>query len=260
MTQKTLFSTADNSLQQAPIHQLERLSPAWREVLEAGETHQVLTTLSSFLAEQLAAGAVIYPRFVFRALEYLQPESVRVVILGQDPYHGPNQAQGLAFSVPDQCPTPPSLRNMFKELALEYPGAPPRRHNELSDWARQGVLLLNTALTVENASPASHAKKGWEKITDAIIRRVAQAPQPKVFMLWGAHAQSKQALLAESNGGPLHILKANHPSPLSALRPPVPFMGCGHFAQANAWLESQGQKPINWADQHNNADAEPPFS
>ena len=241
-----MFSTVDNCLLQPPIDQLERLSPAWREVLETGDMHDVLASLSSFLAARLSANAVIYPRFIFRALDYLQPESVRVVILGQDPYHGPNQAQGLAFSVPDQCRTPPSLRNIFKELSLEYPDAPLRRHNELSDWARQGVLLLNTALTVEHANPASHAKRGWERITDALIQRVAQAPQPKVFMLWGAHAQSKQALLAESRGGPMLILKANHPSPLSAARPPLPFMGCGHFVQANTWLDQHGQTPVNW--------------
>lgn len=246
MEQNPLFPIADNTLLEPPLAQLGRLPTAWREALQASDARDALDSVSDFLAARLAEGAVIYPRFIFRALEYVQPESVRVVILGQDPYHGPNQAQGLAFSVPDQCPTPPSLRNMFKELALEYPDTPQRRHNELSDWARQGVLLLNTVLTVENARPASHAKKGWESITDAIIQRVAQAPQPKVFMLWGAHAQSKQALLGASNGGPLHILKCNHPSPLSALRPPVPFLGCGHFAQANTWLEQHGQTPIAW--------------
>lgn len=246
MEQRTLLATTDNSLLQTPLDQLDRLSPTWRQVLDSSDTQPVLVSLSGFLADRLAAGTVIYPRFIFRALEHLEPESVRVVILGQDPYHGPNQAQGLAFSVPDQCPTPPSLRNIFKELSREYPDAPLRRRNELSDWARQGVLLLNTALTVEHASPASHARRGWEQITDAIIRRVAQAPQPKVFMLWGAHAQSKRGLLAQSEGGPMHILTANHPSPLSATRPPLPFMGCDHFVQANDWLKHHGQTPINW--------------
>ncbi len=242
----TLPPAADNTLREPPDAQLDRLSPAWREILGAGRAREALKNLSNFLAERLAAGAPIYPRFVFRALEYIEPESVRVVILGQDPYHGPNQAQGLAFSVPDACPCPPSLRNIFKELALEYPQAPRRTRHYLGDWAEQGVLLLNTALTVEAGSPASHAKKGWEAVTDAVIEGVARAPQAKVFMLWGAHAQSKQALLADSRGGPMQILTANHPSPLSALRPPKPFMGCGHFAQANAWLKQHGQATIDW--------------
>lgn len=245
--QNTLLPTADNTLQEPPQAQLARLSPAWRRALGADGSQAALTRLSVFLAERLAAGAEIYPRFVFRALEYLQPESVRVVILGQDPYHGANQAQGLAFSVPDACPCPPSLRNMFKEIAMEYPGTLVRKHHYLGDWARQGVLLLNTALTVESGSPGSHAKKGWEEVTDAIIRDVAQSPQPKVFMLWGAHAQSKQALLADCGGGPLKVLTANHPSPLSAQRPPKPFIGCGHFALANAWLAEHGEAGIDWA-------------
>lgn len=244
--QKSLLPAADNSLLEPPVDQLQRLSPAWRQALENGAARVALQNLSTYLAGRLAAGTIIYPRFIFRALEYVEPESVRVVILGQDPYHGPNQARGLAFSVLDTCRTPPSLRNMFKELALEYPDAPPRQGNYLGDWARQGVLLLNTALTVEDASPASHAKRGWEAVTDAIIQRVAQSPQAKVFMLWGAHAQSKQALLANSQGGPLKVLKANHPSPLSAQRPPVPFIGCGHFRQANAWLQEHGEPAIDW--------------
>ncbi|SHH46524.1 uracil-DNA glycosylase [Pollutimonas bauzanensis] len=246
IAQDSLFSAADNTLLEPPQAQLARLSPAWRQTLQETGTQETLKSLSAFLAGRLASGAVIYPRLVFRALEYVEPDSVRVVILGQDPYHGPNQAQGLAFSVPDACPCPPSLRNIFKELALEYPGAPRRKAHYLGDWARQGVLLLNTSLTVEAGSPGSHAKRGWEEITDAIIRRVAQSPQAKVFMLWGAHAQSKQALLADTRGGPLKVLTANHPSPLSAQRPPKPFIGCGHFAQANAWLEQQREAAIDW--------------
>lgn len=244
--QRTLLPAADNTLLEPPQAQLDHLSPAWRQTLEADGAWKALTSLSTFLAERLAAGAEIYPRSVFRALEYVQPESVRVVILGQDPYHGPNQAQGLAFSVPDTCPCPPSLRNMFKEIAMEYAGTPVRKHHYLGDWAQQGVLLLNTALTVESGQPASHAKKGWEDVTDALIRRVAEAPQPKVFMLWGAHAQSKQSLLADCRGGPVKVLTANHPSPLSAQRPPKPFIGCGHFAEANAWLEEHGEAGIDW--------------
>jgi uracil-DNA glycosylase len=246
ITQGTLFAGADNTLIDLPDSQLTRLSPAWQQTLQSSGSREALHDLSAFLAGRLACGAEVYPRFVFRALEYVEADAVRVVILGQDPYHGPDQAQGLAFSVPDTCPCPPSLRNIFKELALEYPDAPPRKQNYLGDWARQGVLLLNAALTVEARSPASHAKKGWELVTDAIIRRVAQTLQPKVFMLWGAHAQSKETLLVGNRGGPLKVLKANHPSPLSALRPPLPFIGCGHFVQANAWLEQHHQSSIDW--------------
>lgn len=170
---------------------------------------------------------------------------MRVVILGQDPYHGPGQAQGLSFSVPDTVPAPPSLRNMFNELAQEFPDRPRRRRNDLSDWARQGVLLLNTSLTVEQGAAGSHARKGWEQVTDALIDAVARSPQPTVFLLWGSHAQSKAAAI-EANGTACKLLMANHPSPLSALRPPRPFIGCGHFSKANAWLESQGQAPIDW--------------
>jgi uracil-DNA glycosylase len=181
---------------------------------------------------------------------------VRVVILGQDPYHGPGQAHGLAFSVADRVPPPPSLRNIFKEISRD--GA----SNSLVDfalqrgvsgslerWASQGVLLLNTCLTVEHGLPASHAKQGWESLTDAIIQAVWANPNPTVFMLWGAHAQTKQALMtAKLTSHNLNhlVLTANHPSPLSALRPPKPFIGCGHFGQANAFLNHHGGETINW--------------
>lgn len=205
---------------------------------------QALARLSLFLSKRLQAGAEIYPRQPLRALGYMQPESVQVVILGQDPYHGANQAQGLAFSVPDLCPRPPSLRNIFKELALEYPGSLVSKHHELSPWARQGVLLLNAVLTVESGRPASHAGQGWEIITDQIIKSVAASPQPKVFMLWGAQAQAKRKLLPDDAR---HlVLVANHPSPLSAQRPPIPFIGCRHFTRANEWLQRQGRPAIDW--------------
>lgn len=246
MNQRALFTEALNTLNEPLDAHLQRLSPAWQHAINSESAVSALRKLSAFLSERLDAGAEIYPRHPFRALEYVQPDSARVVILGQDPYHGPNQAQGLAFSVPDICRCPPSLRNIFTELALEYPSAAPRKSHNLVAWAEQGVLLLNAALTVESGSPASHARKGWEEITDAIIQSVADAPQPKVFLLWGAHAQSKRALLAHRIGGPLHILAANHPSPLSARRPPVPFIGCGHFAKANDWLREQGQPEIDW--------------
>ena len=203
------------------------------------------------LQTRLAQGAVIYPTRPFRALDTLQPKDVRVVILGQDPYHGPGQAQGLAFSVPDGFKRPPSLRNIFQEIEREFPAdhstlvlESDLLKNDLSRWTAQGVLLLNTCLTVEDGQPASHARTGWEIVTDALIACVALDASPKVFMLWGAHAQSKQALISES--GNHLILMANHPSPLSARRPPAPFVGCGHFRLANDWLGKQNIQIIDW--------------
>ncbi|WP_322996288.1 uracil-DNA glycosylase [Castellaniella sp.] len=236
-----------NAFQGSLRTQIEALPLAWRTALEAPHLQNVLSRLDTMLSERLAQGAEIYPLRPFRALIEIPPEDVQVVIVGQDPYHGPNQAQGLAFSVPDFCPTPPSLRNMFKELAQEYgaPEHPPR--NSLVRWARQGVLLLNTSLTVEAHQPASHAKKGWEHITDALIMRVLRESRPKVLMLWGNHAQARSHLLElQAPAGPVQVLMANHPSPLSAMRPPRPFIGCGHFRQANDWLQAQGQSGIDW--------------
>lgn len=200
--------------------------------------------LSAFLKQQLARGAVVFPPQPLRALELTPPESIRVVILGQDPYHGRGQAEGLAFSVAPGVGLPPSLRNIFKELQRDLDVLPPPfpvPGGSLVNWARHGVLLLNTCLTVEEGQPASHAGQGWEQLTDAIIREVSQDRANVVFMLWGSHAQSKRALIDASR----HlVLCANHPSPLSALRPPMPFIGCGHFSKARAWREKQGwQKP-----------------
>lgn len=234
-----------NQLREPPGRQLAGLHPGWRAALDTAPAREAMEKLDRFISQRLQQGATIYPARVFRALEELAPEDVRVVILGQDPYHGPGQAQGLAFSVPDDIPAPPSLRNIFNELAQEYPDQPRRRHNDLSDWCRQGVLLLNTSLTVERGAAGSHARKGWETITDALIDAVAGAPQPKVFMLWGNHAQNKQPAI-EAAGQACRIFRSNHPSPLSALRPPRPFIGCGHFIQANAWLAANGQAAINW--------------
>lgn len=199
--------------------------------------------LGAFIEQRLAAGAIIYPPRPFRALELTPLADVRVVILGQDPYHGPGQAQGLAFSVPDGVRPPPSLRNMFKELARD-PAVEPEHYSggSLERWAGQGVLLLNTSLTVEEGQAASHAKQGWETLTDLLIRAVSARAEPVIFMLWGAHAQAKQALIAARH----LVLKANHPSPLSALRPPLPFISCGHFSAANDFLESHGRGLIHW--------------
>jgi len=197
--------------------------------------------LRVFLQTRLDAGAVIFPPQPLRALELTAPEHVRVVILGQDPYHGRGQAEGLAFSVASGVRLPPSLQNIFKEMQRDL-GVPPPPFpvpgGSLVQWAKNGVLLLNTCLTVEEGQAASHAGKGWEVLTDAIIRHAAEGTRPVVFMLWGSHAQSKRALIS-SNTGHL-VLTANHPSPLSALRPPVPFIGCGHFGKARAFRVAHG--------------------
>jgi uracil-DNA glycosylase len=195
--------------------------------------------LLGFLAQRLQAGATIFPPQPLRALSLTPPETVRAVILGQDPYHGRGQAEGLAFSVAPGVAIPPSLRNIFKELQRDLgtpPPAFPQPGGSLVLWAQKGALLLNTCLTVEEGQPASHANRGWELLTDAVIRHVSAHAMPCVFMLWGAHAQSKRALIDASR----HlVLTANHPSPLSALRPPVPFIGCGHFSKARAWKDER---------------------
>lgn len=243
----THSTQAQNAFQGDLMGHIQALPETWQRAFDAPLTQNILHDLDSFLQDELAKGMEIFPLRPFRALLEVAPENVQVVVIGQDPYHGPNQAQGLAFSVPDSCPTPPSLRNMFAELKREYPEDYLPQRNSLIRWARQGALLLNTALTVEAHQPASHAKRGWEHITDAILMHVLREARPKVFLLWGNHAQSKQALFkSHPPAGPIHILKSNHPSPLSALRPPRPFIGCGHFDQANTWLREHDQTGIDW--------------
>lgn len=203
-------------------------------------------SLSAQLVQALAAGKTIYPPEPFRALTLTPLSQVRVVILGQDPYHGPGQAEGLAFSVAPGVRVPPSLRNIFKELHRSL-GVPAPVQGSLVHWATQGVLLLNTCLTVEAGLPASHAGWGWEALTDALVGAVAKSERPVVFMLWGAHAQAKKPLIEAAAGAVRHlILQANHPSPLSAARLPLPFLGSGHFAQAQAFWQRKGEKPIGW--------------
>lgn len=224
--------------------QLSQLPSLWRAVFDTPSVAQALTQVTTYIETRLAANAVVYPSMPFRALDGLVPNNISVVILGQDPYHGPGQAQGLAFSVPEDCKRPPSLRNIFNEIATDYPDTSTQFSNDLTAWVEQGVLLLNTVLTVEDGQPASHAKRGWEVVTDAIIHAVANDPAPKAFLLWGAHAQTKQSLIPLDRN---HlILTANHPSPLSARRPPIPFIGCGHFNSVNRWLIDQGKSPIDW--------------
>lgn len=216
------------------------VAPGWQSLVDGFFAGQKGQGLLQFLQQRLDAGAVVFPPQPLRALELTPSESVRVVILGQDPYHGRGQAEGLAFSVASGVAFPPSLRNIFKELQRDLGTPPPtfpQPGGSLVKWAQKGVLLLNTCLTVEEGQPASHSGKGWEVLTDAVIRQVSQDAAPAVFMLWGAHAQSKRALIDASR----HlVLTANHPSPLSALRPPVPFIGCGHFSRARAWRDERG--------------------
>ena len=214
------------------------VAPGWQALTDGFFASHTGVGLLSFLSERQANQAVIFPPQPLRALALTPPDAVRVVILGQDPYHGRGQAEGLAFSVAPGVALPPSLRNIFKEIQRDLATPPPTfpaPGGSLVKWAENGVLLLNTCLTVEEGQPASHAKRGWEHLTDAIIRHVSEHQQNVVFMLWGAHAQGKRELIDANRH---KILLANHPSPLSALRPPLPFIGCGHFSVACAWRQA----------------------
>jgi uracil-DNA glycosylase len=213
------------------------LAEGWQEAVDDFLSSPQGRQLADFLRARIAAGAVIYPPQPLRALSLTPLASVHAVVLGQDPYHGPGQAEGLAFSVAQGVKLPPSLKNIFQEMGCQPSSG------SLVEWARQGVLLLNACLTVEQGQPASHAKKGWEALTDRLLALVAAHASPCVYLLWGAHAQAKAPLIeatARQHGRDVLILQANHPSPLSARRPPVPFIGCGHFAQARAWLAQRG--------------------
>ena len=217
------------------------VAAGWQPVVDAFFFSPAGQQLLDYLQQRLDDGAVIFPPQPLRALALTAPEDVRVVILGQDPYHARGQAEGLAFSVAPGVRLPPSLQNIFKEIQrdLGVPFPPfPQPGGSLVKWAQNGVLLLNTCLTVEEGQAASHSKRGWEVLTDAIIQQVAQHGRPTVFMLWGSHAQSKRALIPQDRG---HlVLMSNHPSPLSALRPPVPFIGNGHFGKAKAFRQQHG--------------------
>lgn len=207
----------------------------WRPVVDRFFKGAEGVALLAFLKRRLAQGAVMFPPQPLRALELTPLHAVHTVILGQDPYHGRGQAEGLAFSVAPGQALPPSLRNIFKErqrdLGEAWP-AMPAPGGSLVAWAQQGTLLLNTCLTVEEGLANSHQGKGWEALTDALIAQLSTSPRRMVFMLWGAAAQKKRNLIDESR----HlVLSANHPSPLSALRGPAPFIGCGHFSRAQKW-------------------------
>lgn len=229
------------------------VAPDWRALVNEFLVSPQGKQLATALQQRLDAGAIIYPPQPFYALELTALADVKVVILGQDPYHGAGQAHGLAFSVAPGVTLPPSLRNILKELArdpkLLVSGA--GCQGSLAGWARQGVLLLNTTLTVESGQPASHARLGWDGLMHALIQAVARRHQPVVYMLWGAHAQACQTLIQAEGCQQMTaslVLKANHPSPLSALRAPVPFIGCSHFSLANEYLKAHGSAPICWAD------------
>ena len=222
-----------------------KLHPSWLEPLRKEFDDPYMQALREFLVAEKQAGKRIFPRSNnwFRALDLTPLEDVRVVILGQDPYHGEGQAHGLCFSVQPGVRIPPSLVNIYKELENDL-GIPPARHGFLEHWAQQGVLLLNAVLTVQMGMAASHQGRGWERFTDAVIRLINARAEPVVFMLWGSYAQKKAAFVDSVDKGGRHlVLKAVHPSPLSAY---AGFFGCGHFSKANAFLKAHGQKPIDW--------------
>ena len=219
-----------------------KLHDSWKTPLRPEFDGAYMQDLKAFLLAEKERGKRIFPMGAeyFRALDLTPLDQVRVVILGQDPYHGEGQAHGLCYSVRPGVHVPPSLVNIYKELKTDLGLAPPN-HGFLEHWAKQGVLLLNSVLTVEMARAASHQGKGWERFTDAIIRTINDRPEPVVFMLWGSYAQKKAAFVDTTR----HlVLKAPHPSPLSAHNG---FFGCRHFSKANAFLEAKGMKPIDWA-------------
>lgn len=216
----------------------------WRTALAPPLASPLLHKLGEFLKSEELTGRIIYPPAGTRlaALALTPLPAVKVMILGQDPYHGPDQAHGLAFSVPRGQRVPPSLVNIFKEQETDL-GLPRPAHGHLESWARQGVLLLNTVLTVEAGQAASHQGRGWELFTDAAISAVAERSAPCVYLLWGSCARAKAPLIREASSGPTLVLEAPHPSPLSAHRG---FLGCRHFSRTNAFLAEQGCEAIDW--------------
>lgn len=222
----------------------DSIPESWRPVLEPVLATREARRLGGFLQAEEDAGKRIYPPrgTRLRALELTPLDKVKVVILGQDPYHGPGQAHGLCFSVQPGVKAPPSLVNIYKEITDDL-GIPPPNHGNLEHWARQGVLLLNNSLTVEEGRAGSHQNLGWEAITDAAVAAVAQREEPSVFMLWGSHARRKAERVPGLMNGRHLILTAPHPSPLSAHSG---FFGCRHFSKANEFLEAKGRGAIDW--------------
>ncbi|MBO7265096.1 MAG: uracil-DNA glycosylase [Alistipes sp.] len=217
-----------------------RIAEDWKEVLQEEFTKPYFDELVEFVKHEYASG-VVYPAGanIFRAFDKCPFDKLKVVIIGQDPYHGPGQANGLCFSVARGVQFPPSLQNIFKEVQSDI-GTPMPESGELDRWAEQGVLLLNAVLTVRAHQAASHAGRGWEKFTDAVVRAIAERKSEVVYMLWGSYAQKKGAIANSANN---LILKEVHPSPLSAYRG---FFGCKHFSEANKYLESVGKTPVVW--------------
>jgi uracil-DNA glycosylase len=219
------------------------LEASWLKVLSDEFGKDYMLKLKHFLKEEKQAGKTIYPKSpdIFNAFAKTPFNDVKVVILGQDPYHGPNQAHGLSFSVQKGVRTPPSLQNIYKELSTDIPGFIIPNTCDLTEWAEQGVLLLNATLTVQAANAGSHQKKGWEKFTDTVIKTISDKKKGVVFILWGAYAQSKAILIDETK----HlIIKSTHPSPLAVSH--GGFFGSKPFSKTNAYLEQQGEKPIDW--------------
>ncbi|HIF9465166.1 TPA: uracil-DNA glycosylase [Photobacterium damselae] len=215
---------------------------SWQNFLQQQQQQEYFEQIQSYVANARQQGKVVYPpeEDVFSAFTATPLDQVKVVILGQDPYHGPDQAHGLSFSVKPGVKTPPSLANMYKELATDIDGFTIPDHGYLQSWAEQGVLLLNTVLTVEQGNAHSHAKIGWETFTDKVIEHIDQECEGVIFLLWGAHAQKKGKKI---NTQKHHALKSAHPSPLSAYRG---FFGCQHFSQTNTLLQAMNKTPITW--------------
>lgn len=217
-----------------------RIEESWKEALAAEFEKPYFASLAARLHEEKASGKTIYPPgdSIFRAFDLCPLDKVKVVILGQDPYHGEGQAMGLSFSVPDGIPAPPSLKNIFKEMESDLGITMSGRPN-LENWARQGVLLLNSVLTVRAGEPTSHAGIGWTEFTDAVIRTISERSEGVVFLLWGNYARSKAPLIDSTRH---HVLEAAHPSPLAR----GAFFGCRHFSKTNGILASEGKDPIDW--------------
>lgn len=249
-----MSGTPDNRLRAAPGTWLDDLPAGWQPVVDAWRASPAGQRTLGHLGERLAAGATVYPQDPLRALRLVAPADARVLILGQDPYHGPGQAQGLAFGVAPGMALPPSLRNILQEVRRDLGAVSPRAAaGDLSGWAEQGVLLINATLTVEDAQPASHARLGWAELVEAVLRAAAVARAgaglPLVALLWGGHAQAHAAVLDGLPGAESRLLlRCNHPSPLSARRPPVPFLGCGHFGRAVRFLQERqpGAAALVW--------------
>lgn len=235
-----------NSMKTDLNEKIAYMEASWLQRLAPEFEKPYMKSLETFLAQENGAGATVYPPFelIFNAFCLTPFESVKVVIMGQDPYHGPGQAHGLSFSVPKGVPQPPSLQNIFKELKEDLGIAPPS-HGCLEEWAKQGVLLLNATLTVRANEPKSHHGKGWELFTDRVIALLCERKDPLVFLLWGKSAYEKFQHIPKHNC-PHLVLTAAHPSPLSAHSG---FLGCRHFSQTNAFLQKAGKPPINWAIQ-----------